>query len=160
MYMFKESDTFSDLASLALARLSTHGDLTNPATFQASPSHSNAMPPATAVVQHRALEATLAILTSLAHLEEASKAGGSCAVLQEVAAVLRSWGGKPPDDDVLAEVLEDGAVKLWHAARPLLDGVACMKDKEAPLVVTILESVHTVADAVHLDDDVLRCGLD
>lgn len=56
----------------------------------------------------------------------------------------------------MRDLFTDASVALWLAARPLLDGVMCARDKEAPLVATLLESIHATFDAVDLHDAIMR----
>lgn len=56
-------------------------------------------------------------------------------------------------------LLEDTALLLWRTARPLIDGVACMRDREAALVANVLAALHACFSAVDQDDALLRCDL-
>lgn len=58
----------------------------------------------------------------------------------------------------LLDLFTDASLALWTAARPLLDGVMCARDREAPLVATLLATVHATFEAVDLQDPILRCA--
>lgn len=55
------------------------------------------------------------------------------------------------------ELYTDCAARLWHAARPLLDGVMCCRDKEAPTVTRLLAALHIALEATDYEDALLRC---
>jgi hypothetical protein len=57
---------------------------------------------------------------------------------------------------LLRELYCDAAALLWHAARPLLDGVACARDSEAAAVQSLLAALHTALEAVQYEDPILR----
>ena len=56
----------------------------------------------------------------------------------------------------MVELYTDCAARLWHAARPLLDGVMCCSDKEAPTVTHLLAALHIALEATDCEDAVLR----
>ena len=56
----------------------------------------------------------------------------------------------------LLDVLVDASLILYAAARPLLDGAFCARDKESELVLVVLRSLHACWEACDLDDAPLR----
>jgi hypothetical protein len=60
----------------------------------------------------------------------------------------------------LVELYGDCAARLWHAARPLVDGVLCCRDKEASTVIHLLAALHLSLEAIDYEDALLRCSSD
>lgn len=56
----------------------------------------------------------------------------------------------------LAELYTDCAARLWILARPLLDGVMCSRDKEAPTVTQLLAALHIAFEATDYEDAIMR----
>ena len=101
-----------------------------------------------------AAQALCELLPAIAALETLQESDGASAVLEHAAAALTAATHHVGQ---LVNVVEDSVLRLWRATRPLVDGVASGGDKAAPLVTTVLAAVHAAAEAVNLDDDLLRC---
>ena len=122
------------------------------------------------------LVAAATLLQSARVLKNAAAQGPvSDAISASAAQLLRVAGQLPkgcqqPDESrwsdaqhsahtIVLNLLENAALLLWRTARPLVDGVACMRDREADLVVTVLAALHTCFEAVGQDDALLRCDV-
>jgi hypothetical protein len=126
-------------AALASARCSQHGD---------TPSQSG-----------QALISVAPLLRAASALAALDKHGETQSEVFKAAAVeLKQRVPVAAEHRLVGELLEDVALALWCAARPLLDGVACMRDREAGLVAFVLEALHAVFEVVQQDDEVLRCA--
>jgi hypothetical protein len=79
-------------------------------------------------------------------------------VFKSAAVELVQWVPIAKGHPLVCELLEDVGLSLWHAARPLLDGVSCMGDREADLVTLLLEALHAAFEGVQQDDEILRCA--
>ncbi len=62
----------------------------------------------------------------------------------------------PVAHQAVPDMLTDAALALHASARPLLEGVYCARDREAALVAHVLRTLHQCAEAVDLDDALLR----
>eukprot|EP00892_Ulva_mutabilis_P009551 jgi/Ulvmu1/6969/UM033_0026.1 len=60
----------------------------------------------------------------------------------------------------VSDVYMECALLLWEVARPLVDGVSGICDREADTVVQLLRALHTAFDALDYDDYVLRLYVD
>ncbi|GFH11208.1 uncharacterized protein HaLaN_06675 [Haematococcus lacustris] len=64
-----------------------------------------------------------------------------------------------PTAKAIPDMLTDASLALHRAARPLIEGVMCVRDKEAGLVTHILRTLHACWEAVNLDDALLRVSV-
>jgi hypothetical protein len=159
-YTFQDRSLFSSLLDLAFARTGPHGDL------GASQEGAKTAHTADQLGANAALNLCASALRALAMLDVALPSGDVSAALTALSTALYDAGSTPAVTTTamqrsavghtVQELMEDAAVRLWLAARPLVDGVVCMRDKEAPLVATVLAAVHAAFEVAGQDDAVLR----